>query len=178
MNKFKKLETLRTKLLDDSIGRDETRPSLQGFHHNEKLKALISSNGFTACILRSRYESNLKGLIIDPKTHTIINREYPNMSAIISDYSKLTTTTVKIEKHHYVKTKIPTRIYFSDINNSFTFDKPERYAFCLNAAFLKNLVGLDVAIAYGNELSPILVAIHEDEFEADIFIIMPMKCNL
>ncbi|MCH7928766.1 MAG: hypothetical protein IID03_12435 [Candidatus Dadabacteria bacterium] len=173
--KLKNLETLKTKLLNDSISKDETRPFLQGFNHNAKLKALVSSNGFTACILRSRYESKLSGLVIDPKTHTIINLEYPNIARVVPDWKKLKTTTIKIEKRHFVKTKIPTKIYFSDINNALTFDKPERYAFCLNAAFLKNLVDTDVAIAYGGEVSPILVALHEDNFDADIFMIMPLN---
>jgi len=181
--KTKELEKIRTNLLNFCISKDETRPFLTGICHYSPLRALVSNNGHIGCILKSRYSEKLADKIIDAKTYELIDREYPNVTTVIPNHSKLKKAEFIIDKIHYVKQvkdEKPTYIYFHDDqkgNTSVNFEKKKNFVFAVNAYYLKYMSGNTWHVAYQNKNLPLLIALSDDYFDGDTFLMMPIKVN-
>jgi len=182
MKARKILDKRRTDLLKFSVSKDETRLHLNSIWHDDKLGALVSTNGHHATILKSRYSPELSNKLIDPNTFQIIHREPVKIAAVIPSKFQ-TTLNFTIEKHHFVNTKNrPTHAhFFNDGTVSIGLLKDlgdkEGRLFTVNAAYLKHLVGGTYAVGTNNELSPVAFSLDHEclELANDIYIIMPLK---
>ena len=177
MNRSKELEKLKTNLLKQCISKDETRLQLQGVCHVSSIKALCSTDGHIACVLKSRYSESLADKIINPITFELIEREYPKIDAIIPTTYKA-TYTFSIEKIHYFNCKAykPIKAHFYKDGTISIEDVKENKEklFTVNSNFLKHLVDRTYSVGFSGDLSPIVFSLLEDNFD-DIFIIMPLK---
>jgi len=153
-----------------SISKDETRLQLNGVTHNSKLSALVSTDGHVATVLKTCYNKKLADIIIDSNFCTI-DREYPNIAGIIPDFSTLEEDHYKIEKKHYIKTKIYNPIFFCG-EGVIKIDKPEKFLFALDTNKLKTIAdGSKYTVFYRNELSPVIFMLNK----VDFFVVMPVR---
>lgn len=176
----KRQTKLRTDLLNFSVSKDETRLHLQAIWHDESMGALVSTNGHHATILRSRYSPVLFDRLIDPITYQIIERDPVRIKAVIPLKFK-TILDFTIEKHHFQRAtktiKHPKTHFYSDGTLSVNeLIESKELLFTVNSSFLKYLAtGHTYTIGFNAELSPVGVSLTGDNFDGDIFIMMPLK---
>lgn len=178
----KKLDKLRNDLLKFSVSKDETRLHLNAIWHDDDLGALVSTNGYHATILRSRYCPQLSDKLICPKTFTLIEREPVKIKTVIPTKFK-TELSYTIEKHHFVSSrrsnKPPKAHFYSDGSISIEDEQKEKERlFTVNASFLKYLVGRTYLVGMNNDLSPVCFSLDHTEkvgLANDIFLVMPLK---
>ena len=195
IKEIKQLEKIKTDALMYSISKDETRLMLNGVCHENKKEALVSTDGHRLTCLRSRYESELGGKIINPKTFELIPRDYPNVSAVIPNPLKLKHFWVTFEKHHFARpiNHKPVKVFIGLDNDapreggfpmaSVSFEDNFQKSVCVNAENLKPLAGKGrpFLMAYNGELAPMLFAlapsdcIEIDKAFFDFYLVMPMK---
>ena len=184
MKELKALNKLRTNLLKFSVSKDETRLHLNSIWHDDKLGALVSTNGHHATILRSRYSPELSDKLIDPVTYQLINRDAVKIAAVVPSKYK-TKLTYTIETHHFskmIKGRPTITHFFEDGSisiggNSSEWGAGKTRLFSINAAFLKHLVGRSYHVGINADLSPVSFALDNEELGLanDIFLIMPLK---
>ena len=183
LKELKKLDKRRTDLLKFSVSKDETRPHLMHVWHDPDIKALVSTNGHTATILKSRYNSRLDNILIDSKTFEVSMREPVKIVNILPSKFRL-EVTYTIEKHHYVRqigAKVTKAHFFEDGSismggNSSEWGFGRKRLFTVNASFLKHLAtGHSYTFGYNAELTPVVVALNEGNLKGDIFVIMPLN---
>ena len=157
--KTKQIEDLKSKLLINCISKDETRRQLTGFCHVENIKTLCSTDGHRACLLKSRYNEELKNTIVCNKTFTVIEGEYPKISQVIPDIKNSQLYNLEIKKHHSAKN---TNVYmyknenniYRDVKNAYLSfeviaDNEENYLCTFNSEFLKDLAkDITIKIAF------------------------------
>jgi hypothetical protein len=178
-------------LLDFSISKDETRPQLNGFYHDEILASVVAVNGHIATISPSLYNPKLKNVIIS-KNYDIIDRDYPKISSIIPqkitdkyivEFKAIDVNFKKndLKKNDLKKNDLKTKAYFyengvDELNRkiiSITYERPESFLFILNPYYLsKFTAGHQFVIRYFGEKLPVIFELGE-QFD-DIFLVMPL----
>jgi hypothetical protein len=170
---------LKTKLLNASIGKDETRRYLSGVYHCPETRALVSCDGHRLTVLRSRYSDALSGKILDLEDGTIIDREYPRIKPLIPDFSKLSRFEITIQKHQAPTTKVSPAInvYFY-LDATVSLDKRDDALFSINARYLSPLADGHARTVYynpENKTAPVVFLLDTDDVTHDFYLVMPLK---
>jgi len=166
------------KAIEFSMSKDETRPFLNGWIHYEKLKALVSCNGFVLTCSQSLYDDNLKNIIISPKEYQSVQREYPRVEAVIPDLSKLESGVVQIKKVFKVKGKEVVKLYLykDDDNFHFSFEEKENAILVIDARNIAPLTDdCSYEFKYSKKLNPIVFNLSYGETFNDYFLLLPLK---
>lgn len=152
-----------------TISKDETRSYLQGVYHDKEAQKAVSTNGYALTATRMFYDEDLAGKIIG-NDFTTIKRDFVSWKVIVPQ-TFLHEQVFKVEKHHYVKTKKPTQIFLT--SEGLRFEPLTDNDLCINAEYLKPLVGLTLKFCWNSPAAPIKVILREDQ--DDYYIIQPMK---
>lgn len=170
---------LALKCLMSSVSCDGTRRYLLGVYHDGETKSAISTDGYVLTSSTLFFSEKLAGLIIDPKTCSVISAEFPRVSQVIpSIYQELEYT---VEPRHFIKSvgKVPITIYFCK-EGIIRLEEPtnsDDLLFKLNSKYLKPIaIGRKFKVRYtGRPLSPVVFDLTGKGDFSSFYLIMPRK---
>lgn len=178
-----------TKLLLNSVSKDETRPQLNGIFYCEKYGA-VTCNGHTLFFDKTIQVPELYGKILNPTNYQLINREYVKFETFIpnvADMDKMTLILPKFKKqagilpqsYHVYKHKETNEIKGIQVNGDHLELDDYNYLFTFNLNLILPLSGLTISVRYTESQKPLSFNVDyrqdDDETTNRGLIVMPLK---
>lgn len=179
--KLYKIKTIKDALKFSSC-KDENRPSIIGYHHNDSIKSVVSTNGYVMTVSKSLYDEKLKGLTVMPDAISLNPSSFPDFISLINskDNSEIKEAKVNIMKMFSVKMKgqvIP--VHFNMKENGeivSSFQRKKETLFTINSKFLSPLAdGVTRYVRWKDACGTVYFSLFDDNKFEDFMVIMPIK---